>query len=325
MPLINFKEIPRANTGEGNQDTFELFARDLLTEIGYQVIEEPARGADSGKDLIIQEKRTGIGGETDFRWLVSCKHFAHNNKGKKGQSVTPADEENILDRVKSKNCDGFIGFYSTVASESLMNTFRGLSRQIGYQTFDSEKIESLIVGYRERENLFLRYFPNSYKVWKDLYYYTEPVKLFKSYLKHSKYYDTFLDEIMKFTFTSLENAIKPIRVSESLEELFKIQNKTIVVDPIAGHEFVKRIKQIEDGDFFQEIKRIQEEIIPSELKESENINIFPRTFQGFYMRLNTNEEELRCTFFYPNHILITGDIHEKLQKLFIKLKDMLTG
>lgn len=27
MPIIDFKEIPQANTGNGDQDTFELFAR----------------------------------------------------------------------------------------------------------------------------------------------------------------------------------------------------------------------------------------------------------------------------------------------------------
>ena len=76
MPLIDFKEIPIANSGKGNQDLFELFAREFLSEIGYEIIEEPARGADGGKDLIILERRTGIGGNTNFRWLVSCKHFA---------------------------------------------------------------------------------------------------------------------------------------------------------------------------------------------------------------------------------------------------------
>ncbi len=41
--LINFKEIPRANTRNGDQDEFELFARDFLEEIGYAIVEEPAR------------------------------------------------------------------------------------------------------------------------------------------------------------------------------------------------------------------------------------------------------------------------------------------
>jgi hypothetical protein len=154
--LIDFKEIPKANTGNGDQDTFELFARDFLKIIGYTVIEEPARGADGGKDLIVLEKRVGVGGESYVRWLVSCKHFAHNHKGKIGKSVTPNDEQNISDRVKSKNCDGFIGFYSTIPSEGLMNILKGLSPKIGHQVFDWNKIESLIVGFPDREQIFLR-------------------------------------------------------------------------------------------------------------------------------------------------------------------------
>ena len=33
MPCIDFREIPEAHVASGNQDSFELFARDFLTEI----------------------------------------------------------------------------------------------------------------------------------------------------------------------------------------------------------------------------------------------------------------------------------------------------
>ena len=60
--LLDFKEIPKANTGNGDQDTFELFSRDFLENLGYEIIQHPDRGADGKKDMIIQELRQGISG-----------------------------------------------------------------------------------------------------------------------------------------------------------------------------------------------------------------------------------------------------------------------
>ncbi|TCN75720.1 restriction endonuclease [Shewanella fodinae] len=97
MTVLDFKEIPEAHIATGEQDTFELFARDFLDFIGYKIITNPDRGADGGVDLIVEESRTGVGGETIIRWLVSCKHKAHS-----GKSVTPTDDANIRDRVEAR-------------------------------------------------------------------------------------------------------------------------------------------------------------------------------------------------------------------------------
>ena len=51
--ILDFKEIPQANLGSGLQDTFELFARDFLSYLGYRIIQDPDRGADGKKDLIV--------------------------------------------------------------------------------------------------------------------------------------------------------------------------------------------------------------------------------------------------------------------------------
>lgn len=59
MPVIDFTEIPLANTGEGNQDTFELFARDFFSALGFEIEESPSRGPDGGKDLLILENLSG--------------------------------------------------------------------------------------------------------------------------------------------------------------------------------------------------------------------------------------------------------------------------
>lgn len=53
--LLDFKEIPQANTGSGLQDTFELFTRDFLQYLGYRILENPNRGADGKKDMIVEE------------------------------------------------------------------------------------------------------------------------------------------------------------------------------------------------------------------------------------------------------------------------------
>ena len=115
MPVLNFKEISEAHIADGKQDDFELLARDFLEFLGYKILSDPDRGADGGKDIIVQETRNGVGGETILRWLVSCKH-----KASSGKSVSANDDSNILDRVMTHKCDGFIGFYSTLASSGLV-------------------------------------------------------------------------------------------------------------------------------------------------------------------------------------------------------------
>jgi len=63
MSVLDFTEIPEATFG-ATRDQFELFAREFLEFLGYKVISGPDRGADAGRDLLVQETRTGIGGET---------------------------------------------------------------------------------------------------------------------------------------------------------------------------------------------------------------------------------------------------------------------
>ena len=158
--MINFKEI------RNDDDTWELFARDFLSELGFYIEFPPNRGADGGKDLIVTETIKGKVHKSEFRWLVSCKHHAHSNK-----SVNERNhEKNILERVKSFKADGFIGFYSTLASSGLVNRLIDLkeSKNIkDFDIFDGKKIENLLitVGY---SHLLMRYFPDSYKSVKPL-------------------------------------------------------------------------------------------------------------------------------------------------------------
>ncbi|MCS1305608.1 restriction endonuclease [Escherichia coli] len=161
MPVLDFKEIPEAHKATGLQDTFELFSRDFLAFLGYKIISDPDRGADGGVDIIAEEKRTGVGGETIIRWLVSCKHKAHS-----GNSVNPGDDANITDRVIANNCQGFIGFYSTLASAGLSGILEGLKGRIEFQVFDKEKIERELLHSSRGLEIAERYFPKSLSEWK---------------------------------------------------------------------------------------------------------------------------------------------------------------
>jgi len=156
--ILNFKEIPQANKGDGNQDTFELFARDFLEILGYEIIQHPDRGADGKKDLIVLESRPGLSGVSRIKWLVSCKHYAHS-----GKSVSDTDEPNILDRISVHECDGFIGFYSTLPSTSLGKNFEGLKKKTEIQSFDREQIEKILLESPQGLKLASRYFAESFK------------------------------------------------------------------------------------------------------------------------------------------------------------------
>lgn len=157
--ILDFKEIPQANKGDGSQDTFELFARDFLEILGYKIIQHPDRGADGKKDLIVLESRPGLSGISHIKWLVSCKHYAHS-----GKSVADTDEPNILDRISVHDCDGFIGFYSTLPSTSLGNNFEGLKkRKTEIQSFDREQIEKILLESPQGLKLASRYFPESFR------------------------------------------------------------------------------------------------------------------------------------------------------------------
>jgi hypothetical protein len=166
MPLLDFKEISQANNSNGEQDSFELFARDFLEMLGFEIISEPDRGPDGGKDMIVKEK-TNIT-SSGIRWLVSCKHYAHS-----GKAVGISDENNIIDRLRQHNADGFMGIYSTLASSALNNRLDEFVHNLDikfYKLFDKEKIESHLLINRNNNNFEIvkRYFPESYSAWVNI-------------------------------------------------------------------------------------------------------------------------------------------------------------
>lgn len=172
---LDFKEIPEANHGGGLQDTFELFARDVLSYLGYRIVEDPDRGADGGRDLIVEEVMHGINSEDTVRWLVSCKHFAHS-----GRSVSDNDENNINDRLRQHDCQGFMGFYSTIVSSGLADRLSGAPF---HYVFDNQKIEAIMLKDLEGQRIAARYFPKSFKQYQiehpspsDVFGHLEPIE-----------------------------------------------------------------------------------------------------------------------------------------------------
>ena len=182
MAILNFTEIAQPTSGPG-RDSFELFSREFLNLLGYKVLEDPDRGADGGRDLIVEEVRTGIAGETTVRWLVSCKHKAHS-----GGSVTPQDETDIHDRVRTHGCTGFLCLYSTVPSVGLSGKLTATERPFEVCVYDSEKIERHLLNSLNGVKLAERFFPKSIQHWQREY--PTPAKIFSAQSDlHCKYCD----------------------------------------------------------------------------------------------------------------------------------------
>ena len=140
-------------------DAWELFARDFLVAKGYVIEVGPSRGADGGKDLLVSEQLKGIASSRKFTWLVSCKHQATSRS-----SVSPKNESDVLDRVKQHKADGFIGFYSTIASTGLVNRLDALKNSgdiSDYLVYDNQIIEGHFVR-QGMSKVAMQHFPVGY-------------------------------------------------------------------------------------------------------------------------------------------------------------------
>lgn len=157
--MLDFTEIK-------DGEEWELFARDFFQSEGFYIETTPDRGPDGGKDFLMSETIKGKVGQYKFTWLVSCKHNAVSNK-----AVSEIDEQNILERVKGFNADGFIGIYTTVPSSGLNNRLKQLKENQllkDYKIYDHKLIENIMLGIGY-SNLMLRYLPTSYKNVKPLH------------------------------------------------------------------------------------------------------------------------------------------------------------
>ena len=157
--MLDFTEIK-------DGEEWELFSRDFFQSEGFFIETTPDRGPDGGKDFLMSETIKGKVGQYKFTWLVSCKHNAVS-----GKSVSEVDEQNILERVKGFNADGFIGMYTTVPGSGLNHRLKQLKENQllkDYKIYDHKLIENIMLG-TGYSNLMLRYLPVSYKNVKPLH------------------------------------------------------------------------------------------------------------------------------------------------------------
>ena len=164
--IIDFREIPQSNKGGKDQDLFEQFTCAFLEAKGFEIVQRPDRGPDGKKDLIVKELRRGLSGTSEVMWLVSCKHNAHSNR-----SVNDVDEPDISDRVLKFNCQGFMGFYSTIPSSGLANKLHSLKTNIKsfeYLIYDSSRISNELLTMSHCAAIIANFFPDSYEKYRQL-------------------------------------------------------------------------------------------------------------------------------------------------------------
>lgn len=328
--IIDFTEIPKANTGNGNQDTFELFCRDFLEILGYEIVSGPGRGADQGKDLIVREKQ----GDSYFDWLVSCKHYAHT-----GSSVTPKIEINIYERVDMHNCHGFMGFYSTIPSSGLVTMLEGLTK-IKVQIFDNEKIESKLLENSQCRYLILlaRYFPSSYSHWVELMAAGNniPTKLFEWFLKTNYAgFDGFFDTV----FGSLGTSIKAIKTADTFEHLMenagikflheeRLDDNSFPMGMNTAKELIAHLKTKQYS-----ILDIESKLIPAEFK-SPNIEkskllithtiYTPASSSGKPLfKVEGNSKPFAQYYLYDTHLLCNKHAYEMFHNIFKDIKEII--
>jgi hypothetical protein len=158
---LDFKDIEPAQGGQASQEQFEIFAREFLACKGYRVVKGPGRGADGGADLIVEMDVTDGDRPRTIRYLVSCKHYAHS-----GKSVTPTDDSNISDRLVRHDCVGFIAFYSTVASQGLLDFLHVLSTKgTPVEVYDFGRIERELLESTDCHPIARRFMRSSFDAW----------------------------------------------------------------------------------------------------------------------------------------------------------------
>lgn len=296
--MIDFTEIPSANTGNGDQDTFELFARDFFKNLGYEIIEEPARGADNGRDLIIGEIfESNLTKQTEVkRWLVSCKHYAHS-----GNSVTGKDEQDIKDRIMAHRCNGFIGFYSTVPNESLKFKLSNVESVI----FDKQKIEEFLKKEKSLAITFGSYFPKSYKNYLDTEVSFKPLEIFDEYfLNHPIYKDCI---IFKKGFKS-NNLYNGFIVSDTFEAFMKFLGYSIEIV-----KFVKDFNEVGRAILLAQLNEMinDDEIIDRDYNKIHDKKVRQMVYEIDNMKKDSEEEISRMM----QQIIINIKLPKKIRVL----------
>ncbi|EPC4056228.1 restriction endonuclease [Vibrio parahaemolyticus] len=150
--LIDFKEI-------NDDHAFEYFAKLFLEACGLKVEVTPAKGPDGGRDIICSEITSF--GQASYRWLVSCKHFAHS-----GKSVGQSDDQANHNKLIEHQCHGFMFIYSTAFTESLRTSVVKVceTNKANHKFLTPWDIENIIVKSPRFYPLLNQFFPNSHSL-----------------------------------------------------------------------------------------------------------------------------------------------------------------
>src|SRR5207249_2184390 len=110
------------------------------------------KGADAGRDLLIEESGDPLFGRKTRNWLVSCKHNAHASGGK-GRAVSTEDvgtDGGIVDAVAQHEAHGYLLVCSTEPSSSLVTRLETIERSRGLPThvWDGVELERMLTSPR---------------------------------------------------------------------------------------------------------------------------------------------------------------------------------
>lgn len=157
MPAIDLREIAVGRASSPSGENFEGLTRELGKRLGFNP-DWSGRGADQGRDLLFTERRKGLLGTQDVRWLVSCKDFALS-----GRSVTEQDLGSVIDKVRQHAANGFLLATTTTASSGLKAMLDGLRDNGAIETlvWDKHELEEMLLR-GENADLVKRHFPESY-------------------------------------------------------------------------------------------------------------------------------------------------------------------
>lgn len=143
--MLDFHEL--ASDGED----LEQLVRELALALGYRA-RWSGRGADGGRDLVLEEAGDVLLGAKTRNWVVSCKHMAHAKDGA-GRSVNGEDVGSvggIVDAVAQHDAAGFLLVCSTQPSSALVSRLESIERTKGVHThvWDGVELERMLTTPR---------------------------------------------------------------------------------------------------------------------------------------------------------------------------------
>jgi len=136
-------------------EEFELLCEDLLQAMGFSIVQQPTRGQEGGKDLIISEiVRDKMGFTEERKTLVQCKH-----KARSGKAVGFGEVANYRDAMDQYKVQRYLLITSTLPTEDVRTKFEATSKKGDYIALVWSKGD-LARFLDEHPDVRERYFPS---------------------------------------------------------------------------------------------------------------------------------------------------------------------